>query len=142
MKRNLVAALMVWLSGVACAGTFQADAKDFNVPFNLSISETGREDRVSILRVEGFYARTAAATRWMMCMVNTLAVLRGYEYWTVVYPEQKSDELVGDVIVGFPRSMTEKLADSDPRFASKGAIQQVLPIERGIGLCMSYRNKP
>ena len=100
--------------------------------FDMAITEIRREPRVSVLKVTGFHTRPQAGTRWLMCMANTLAVLRGFEYWTIVYPEAAPDETV---LVGFPSGPRDRMADRDPRFASKWALQIVAPIERGVRLC-------
>jgi len=98
---------------------------------DLAIDELRREPRVSVLRVRGFHARTEVGTRWLMCMFNTLAILRGFEYWTAVYPEG-TDETV---LIGFPNGPRDLMAETDPRFASPRAIGVVAPIERGVRLC-------
>ncbi len=70
-------------------------------------------------------------------MLNTLAIQRGYEFWTVVYPDHPSE----DLLLGFLEYRQEKLADRDPRFASKQAIPLVVPVERGVQFCKSYRQE-
>jgi len=101
------------------------------VEFDMEIVEIAREPRVSVLTVRGFHQRPQAGTRWLMCMANTLAVLRGFDYWTLVYPDTSSET----VLVGFPADARERMGDRDPRFASKLALQVVAPIERGVRLC-------
>jgi hypothetical protein len=142
--KNLLIALFIAAFGIAHAQSqpFVANSKTFGVPFDLSVTEVKREDRVSTIQVTNFYQRSAPATRWMMCMISALAITRGFDYWTVVYPGPPSDGnmgATGEVIVGFPRSPTEKLSESDPRFASPGALPQVLRVDQGASLCLGYR---
>ncbi|UCE31691.1 MAG: hypothetical protein JSW68_01700 [Burkholderiales bacterium] len=136
-----------WLLGcllaAAGAGPAQAEFPLFRIStadtriteYALSMEEIRRAPRVSEVRVAEFHRRDQRARRWMMCMFNTLAVLRGFEYWTVVYPQPGSDV----VLVGFPRSMTEDLAAFDPRFDTRRALGIIAPIERGVRLCKDLR---
>ena len=115
------------------SGLFRITTLDTGIiEFDMAISEIRREPRVSVLKVSGFHRRTDGGTRWLMCMVNALTVLRGFEYWTLVYPQDDGDETV---LVGFPAGPKDRMADRDPRFASKWAVAVVAPIERGVRLC-------
>ncbi len=120
-------------AAAAAENLLQVTTRDTGIAeFDMAITEIRRESRVSVLTVAGFHSRPQAGTRWLMCMANTLAVLRGFEYWTIVYPEAAPDETV---LVGFPSGPKDRMADRDPRFASKWALQIVAPIERGVRLC-------
>ena len=70
---------------------YVARSKDQGTPFDLVLSEVKREASTSILSVPAIHKRTAAGSRWLMCMYNDLAVKRGFRYWTVVYPEESSE---------------------------------------------------
>jgi hypothetical protein len=142
MKRLLFAILLAISSATHAQQLFSATSKTFDVPFDISVTEVKRENRASTIQVTNIYRRTAPATRWMMCMINTLAILRGYDFWTVVYPGPPTAETMGaagEVLVGFPRSQTEKLSDSDPRFASQYALASVVSVAQGASLCLGYR---
>jgi hypothetical protein len=144
---NVIAAVLIcpWVGGAFAQAVsappqrlFQISAKDTNVfAFSLDLEEIKREHRSSVVRATGFHGRPSASTRWMMCMLNTLAIQRGFEFWTVVYPDHPSEEL----LLGFLEFRQEKLSDKDPRFASKQAIPLVVPVERGVQFCKSYRQE-
>jgi hypothetical protein len=117
---------------------FQISARDTNIfAFTLDLEEIKREHRSSVVRATGFHGRPSASTRWMMCMLNTLAIQRGFEFWTVVYPDHPSEEL----LIGFLEFRQEKISEKDPRFATKQAIPLVVPVERGVQFCKSYRQE-
>lgn len=85
--------------------------------FDISVTETKRGPRTSVLTVPGFHDRPAAASRWLMCSYTDLAIKRGFAYWAVLYPTPPSEELV----LGFPKS--EKKDDVTvlgKRFAAEG----------------------
>lgn len=84
-----------------------------------TVTEIKRTDRLSVLRIPGFHKRTAAASRWMMCVYTDLAIKRGFKFWSVVYPEAQSE----DLIVGFPQSENEDIARTlGPEFGTKYAL--------------------
>ena len=98
MRTLFVAVLMTGF----CASALPADpkaadslhvarSKDYGAPFDLVLSEIKREPRTSTLSVPGFHNRTAAGSRWLMCMYNELAIKRGFNYWTVIYPLEPVD---------------------------------------------------
>jgi hypothetical protein len=120
------------------SGMFRISSRDSGVfAFDLALEEIKREHRSSLVRASGFHGRPSASTRWMMCMLNTLAIMRGFEFWTVVYPDHPSE----DLLVGFLEYRQEKLGEKDARFATKQAIPLVVPIERGVQFCKAYRQE-
>lgn len=119
-------------SGDVVAGMLRIRAIDTGrSDLDLEIVEVRREPRVSVLRVRGLHARSTAGSRWLMCMFNTIAVLRGFDHWTAVYPEAPSE----DVLLGFPSGPSDRMAAIDPRFGTRWALGVTAPIERGIRLC-------
>ena len=86
---------------------------------------------VSVRRARAPHPRSPAGSRWLMCMFNTIAVLRGFDHWTAVYPEAPSE----DVLLGFPSGPNDRMAVIDPRFGTRWALGVTAPIERGIRLC-------
>jgi hypothetical protein len=143
MKHLILALFLAASSATHAQQLFSATSKTFDVPFDLSVTEVKRENRSSTIQVTNFYRRTAPATRWMMCMINTLAILRGYDFWTVVYPSPPTAETMGaagEMLVGFSRIQTEKVSDNDPRFASQYAMNSVVSVAQGASLCLGYRS--
>ncbi len=127
------------MSAGIVAGTVRIRAIDTGRPdLDLEIIEVRREPRVSLLRVRGLHRRDTAGSRWLMCMFNTIAVLRGFDYWTAVYPEPPGE----DVLIGFPTGPADRMAASDPRFGSRWALGVTAPIERGIRLCRRDMRAP
>jgi hypothetical protein len=92
--------------------------------FDVSVTETKREERTSVLRVSGFHDRPAAASRWLMCADTDLAMKRGFAFWAVLYPTPPSEELV----LGFPKS--EKKDDVSERHSQ--LIRRVMPTPEGM----------
>ena len=76
--------------------------------FDLTATEVKREPGKSFLIVPGFKNRSAAGSRWLMCVYTALAIERGYDYWTVVYPEGEDETL----IVEFPGSEAEDIGQT------------------------------
>lgn len=74
--------------------------------FDLTVTEVKRESNKSFLVVPGFHKRSAAASRWLMCVYTDLAMRHGFKYWSVVYPEEANETLV----LGFPQSEVEDFA--------------------------------
>jgi hypothetical protein len=100
-------------------------------------SEIKRTDRQSVLRIPGFNTRSAAASRWMMCVCTDLALKRGFKYWTVVYPEPPSE----DVLVGFPNSPNEKVVETlGPEFGSRNALP-ITSVEKMVWFCNELRKR-
>jgi len=90
LRRGIVAILAscTSLTCIAAEPLYVARARDHGASFDLILSETKREPSRSMLSVPGFHSRTAAGSRWLMCMYNDLAAKRGFAYWTVIYPEE------------------------------------------------------
>lgn len=99
--------------------------------FDLSVTEIKRTDRTSVLNVPGFHARTAQASRWLMCVYTDLAQKRGFQWWAVVYPDVPSE----DILVGFPKTESENLAQTlGAEFSSKNALPAA-PVGKFAPLC-------
>jgi hypothetical protein len=108
--------------------------------FDVSVTETKREERTSILKVPGFHDRSAAAARWLMCAYTDLAIQRGFDYWAVLYPALPSEEL----LLGFPKSeKKEDVAALGSRFAGEGdAAPIVASVDRFSRFCGMKRPQP
>ena len=85
---------------------YSASSKAHGAPFDVVVTEIDRNPFRSYLSVPGFHQRTAAGTRWLMCVYTDLAIQRGFSHWSVVYPAQDSEILV----VGFAVSETTPLS--------------------------------
>jgi hypothetical protein len=69
---------------------YQANSID-GASFQLQVVEIDRRGNRSTISVPGFHQRTAAGSRWLMCIFNDLALKRGFKYWLVVYPEEPNE---------------------------------------------------
>lgn len=98
---------------------------------NLSAAETKRGARTSVLKVPGFHQRSAAASRWLMCVYTDLAIRRGFKYWTVVYPDPPGE----DLLIGFPASQDENCAETLGGEFSDGSRLPTMPVERMSVIC-------
>src|SRR4051812_19623855 len=112
------ALVLLALQALADEPSYRVRSRDMGIQaFDLTVTETRRTDRTSILNVPGFHSRSAQASRWLMCAYTDLAVKRGFSYWAVAYPQPPSE----DVLVGFPASETENLSQTfGPQFGGKG----------------------
>ena len=111
---------------------FRARSRDAGYKsFDLTATEVKRGDRTSVLRVPGFHSRTGAASRWLMCVYTDLAVQRGFKFWTVVYPQPPSE----DLIVGFPRTQDEKVATTLGKEFDSKYLLPTAPVEKLSVLC-------
>jgi hypothetical protein len=100
-----------------------------------TVTEIKRAERFSVLRIPGFHKRSALASRWMMCVYTDLAQRRGFQYWTVVYPEPPSE----DVIVGFPHSENEDIVRTlGPQFGTTKAMP-TMPVQKMVLFCNSMQ---
>lgn len=100
---------------VPCLGAeslYVARSKDHGAPFSLVMSEMKRAPSKSVVSVPGFHSRTAAGSRWLMCMYNDLAAKRGFKYWTVIYPDEPM-ETFPIALYQNPYENVEKLLGSD-----------------------------
>jgi hypothetical protein len=106
--------------GVSAQELYKITAKEMGfLSLDYTVTEIKRTDRSSVLRIPGFHKRSAAASRWMMCVYTDLAQKRGFQYWAVVYPEPPSE----DLIVGFPHSQNEDIAHTlGPDFGTSNAL--------------------
>lgn len=87
---------------------YSISAKDQGLPFDLVATETKREPTKSYLSVPGFHKRSAAGSRWLMCVYTDLAIKRGFKYWTTVYPDDSSETIV----VGFYHSADANIPEA------------------------------
>jgi len=102
-----------------------------------TVTEIKRTDRLSVLHIPGFHKRSAAASRWMMCVYTDLAQKRGFNYWAVVYPDISNE----DIIVGFPNSQNEDIAQTlGPEFGSKYALPTA-SVQKMIMLCDDMKKR-
>ena len=85
---------------------YSARSRDHGAPFDLVLTEVKREPSKSLLSVPGFHRRTAAGSRWLMCMYNDLAFNRGFRYWTVIYPNEPAETIP----IAFYQSESEDVA--------------------------------
>lgn len=100
-------------------------------PLDYTATEISRTERKSILRIPGFHARSAAASRWMMCVYTELAKKRKFQFWAVVYPDPPSE----DVLVGFPASLDENIVETlGPEFGGEKA-PTTMPVEKMTWVC-------
>lgn len=99
---------------------YSASSKAQGMSFDLAVTEIKRELNKSYISVPGFHNRTAAGSRWLMCVYNELAVNRRFTHWTVAYPPEGSDILV----VGLTNS---------PNLSSKELLGQDYSAERTLG---------
>jgi hypothetical protein len=113
---------------------YSVSSKAQGAPFDLVATEVRREPWRSYLSVPGFHQRTAAGTRWLMCVYTDLAIKRQFSHWNVVYPAEDSDV----VVVGFSAS------DATPLDQVLGAKNYVpertlsdkpVPVEKFRALC-------
>lgn len=102
-----------------------------------TVIEIKRTDRLSVLHIPGFHKRSAAASRWMMCVYTDLAQKRGFNYWAVVYPDISNE----DIIVGFPNSQDEDIAQTlGPEFGSKYALPTA-SVQKMIMFCDAVKKR-
>jgi len=100
-----LACLALTLSGCsreADGALYRASARDNGLPFDMTVSELRRTAAKSYLDIPGFNARTSQQARWAMCVFTELAKKRGFSFWTVVYPPEKSSRT--QLVVAFSNS--------------------------------------
>ena len=112
--------------------SYRLRSRDMGIQaFDLTVTETKRTARTSTLNVPGFHSRTAPASRWLMCVYTDLALKRGANFWTVIYPQPPGE----DLIVGFPASETENLVETlGGEFATKEKVGPA-PVEKFAVFC-------
>lgn len=117
---------------VSAQDLYKITAKEMGFSsLDYTATEIKRTDRLSVLRIPGFHKRSAAASRWMMCVYTDLAQKRGFKYWAVVYPDLPSE----DLIVGFLQSQNEDIPRSlGPAFGTKNALP-AMPVQKMILFC-------
>jgi len=113
MKSKCLIAIILLTVSFTSLGAAFADERLYSVSsremgisqFDFTVTEIKRESRISTLKIPGFEDRSAAASRWMMCAYNDLAIKRGFKFWAALYPQDSSDEIQ----LGFPNSENEDL---------------------------------
>lgn len=109
---RLALGLVPFLAGVPAQGQdslYRINSRDMGFEaFDLTVTETKRTPRTSVLHVPGFQERSAAASRWLMCVCTHLAFRRGFKFWAVAYPEPPGEDLV----VGFPETEREDVSQT------------------------------
>lgn len=109
----LVWGFVLFVAGGPAGGQeslFRLRSRDVGIQaFDLTVTETKRTPRTSVLNVPGFHECSAAGSRWLMCAFTDLAIRRGFDYWAVVYPEPPGQEELtrfrGHPMVGAERSV-------------------------------------
>ncbi|GAA0854514.1 hypothetical protein [Aliiglaciecola litoralis] len=76
--------------------------------FDFTVTEIHRSESYSTLSIPKFQSRSAAASRWMMCVYAELAIARGFEYWSSIYTDDSGD----NIVIVFPQTNST----SDPAF--------------------------
>ena len=129
----VVAMAMCGMPGAAQDALFSANSKARGAPFEISISETQREATKSVLSVPGFHARSAPASRWLMCGFTELAIQRGFEFWSVMYPAEGSELL----ILGLSNSSKALPKDlmGDDYVAERVLGNGMVPVEKFVKFC-------
>ncbi len=133
--------LTAMLVAVACSAgdLYRISAGEMGFSsFDYTVTETKRTDRISFLHIPGFHKRSAEAARWMLCVYNDIAQKRGFDAWSVVYPDPPSE----DLILGFPLFPDEKIASTlGPEFGTKNALP-VVSVQSMRLLCENMKNSP
>jgi len=112
----LVGTTLTQLVASAQADLFVASSKAQGAPFDITVTETSREDSRSLLSVPGFHSRTAPTARWLMCAYTDLTLKRGFSHWAVMYPAEPSEI----VVVGFSNSLATLPKDTiGPEYVEK-----------------------
>jgi len=124
--------------GISAQELYKITAKEMGFfSLDYTVTEIKRTDRLSVLRIPGFHKRSAAASRWMMCVYTDLAQKRGFQYWAVVYPELPGE----DIIVGFPHFQKEDIARTlGPEFGSSNALS-TMPVQKMVLFCERMKQR-
>ncbi len=129
---SICVAFLTVMAAHAEEPSYRVRSRDMGIhAFDLSVTETKRTDRTSVLNVPGFHARTAQGSRWLMCVYTDLALKRGFRWWTVVYPNAPSEE----VLVGFLKAESESPTQTlGAEFEGKNVLPPA-PVEKYAVLC-------
>jgi hypothetical protein len=135
MFAQSIIALFLFSASIVCQArelVFSSKATGFP-SLNYSAIEISNTETTSSVSIPGFANRSAAASRWMMCVYTNLALIRHKQYWTAVYPQH------GDtVLVGFPDSASaDELSKLGAEFVGNTALKQVLAVGKMEGFCRS-----
>jgi hypothetical protein len=102
----LVALNIFWTSSLLAEELYSRRSTDMGIEeFDITVTEIKRERRISVLNIPGFHDRSAAASRWMMCVYTDIAIKRGFDYFVVLYPEPPDENL----LIGFSSSEAENI---------------------------------
>ena len=111
---------------------YQVRSRDMEIEaFDLTVTETRREERTSTLNVPGFHKRSAPGSRWLMSAYTDLAIKRGFKYWAVVYPEPPDE----NIVVGFPNSTTENLVQTLGKTFESKSLLPTMAVEKFAVFC-------
>lgn len=112
---------------------YTASSKAQGAPFDISVTETEREEARSLLLIPGFHTRTAPASRWLMCAYTDLTMKRGFTHWTVMYPAEGSEV----VVIGFSNSPNASPKDLlGPEYVTERVVgKDMTPVESLIRFC-------
>jgi len=140
---RLALGLAPFLAGVPAQGQdslYQIRSRDMGIEaFDLTVTETKRTPRTSVLDVPGLHERSAAASRWLMCVYTHLAFLRGFKYWAVVYPEPPGE----DLLVGFTDTESEDVSQTlGPEFVKDRMLPPQMPVEWWVSNLCGNLNEP
>ena len=126
-------AVAPWTASIAQVPMYSLSSKAHGAPFDLVVTEIKREETNSQLSVSGFHNRTAPGARWLMCVYAELVIMRGFKYWSVMYPDEGSETL----IVGFSNSATTSPKEViGPQFAKERVVgDQMMPVEKFVTFC-------
>ena len=108
IARSLALALAVAVTtAVADEKLYRVNSKDVGWgAIDLTISETERKERISVLRVPHYEDRSAVESRFAMCAFTDLAMRRDFQIWIVPATSGIKDM----VRVGFLKSDSEDAA--------------------------------
>jgi|GEM_PF-2813567 len=129
----LIATALSPLTTVAQTDLYGASSRAQGAPFDITVTETSREESRSLLSVPGFHSRTAPAARWLMCAYTDLALKRGFSHWAVLYPPEGSEV----VSVGFSNSpATSPREVVGPEYAEERMLGKgMTPTEKFMVFC-------
>ena len=126
-------AVAAWTPSFSQLPMYTLSSKAHGAPFDLVVTEIKREETNSQLSVSGFHNRTAPGSRWLMCVYTELAIMRGFKYWSVMYPAEGSETL----IVGFSNSATTSPKDViGPQYVKERILGDPMsPVEAYVAFC-------
>jgi hypothetical protein len=103
--------------------------------FDYTVTEIERADHYSVVRIRGFHDRSAPVSRWMMCVYAELAQERGAQFYTAIFPDSPSE----DIIIVFPYSQNEDIRQTlGPVFRSENAMP-IMPVQQMLLFCKGMK---